>query len=102
MQRPVDEPPALQSAAIEPLSLAALPAGAAARLTAIRGGRELQRKLGALGLRIGSELRVEHRRGRGLVVAAGQSRIALGGGIVDKLVVLPLTGEQAAAPAAAD
>jgi ferrous iron transport protein A len=79
----------------EPLRLDALPLGAAARLAEIRGGRHLQRKLGALGLRVGSELRVEHRRGRGLVVAAGASRIALGGGIVDKLLVVPLPGTQA-------
>ncbi|WP_296898900.1 FeoA family protein [Thiohalocapsa sp.] len=79
----------------EPIGLDRLPPGVAARLAAIQGGRHLQRKLGALGLRVGSELRVEHRRGRGLVVAAGASRVALGGGVVDKLLVLPL-------PAAAD
>lgn len=77
----------------EPVRLDALPHGATARLAEIRGGRHLQRKLAALGLRIGSELRIEHRRGRGLVVAAGASRIALGGGIVDKLLALPLSGD---------
>ena len=72
------------------VGLGRLPQGVSARLQAIQGGRHLQRKLGALGLRVGSELRVEHRRGRGLVVAAGASRVALGGGIVDKLLVVPL------------
>jgi ferrous iron transport protein A len=80
----------MQQSLREPIHLDALPLGAAAQLAEIRGGRHLQRKLGALGLRVGSELRVEHRRGRGLVVAAGASRIALGGGIVDKLLVMPL------------
>jgi ferrous iron transport protein A len=75
-----------------------MPPGTTARLVEIRGGRHLQRKLGALGLRVGSELRIEHRRGRGLVVSAGASRIALGGGIVDQLLVLPL----AAPPAISD
>lgn len=82
----------MQQPVREPMRLDALPLGAAALLAEIRGGRHLQRKLGALGLRVGSELRVEHRRGRGLVVAAGASRIALGGGIVDKLLVVPLPG----------
>jgi ferrous iron transport protein A len=82
----------MQQSVHQLLPLEALSPGAAARLAEIRGGRTLQRKLGALGLRVGTELRVEHRRGRGLVVAAGASRIALGGGIVDKLLVLPLPG----------
>lgn len=82
----------MQQSVHQLLPLDALSPGAAARLAEIRGGRTLQRKLGALGLRVGTELRVEHRRGRGLVVAAGASRIALGGGIVDKLLVLPLQG----------
>jgi ferrous iron transport protein A len=85
------------------VGLGRLPPGVSARLQAIQGGRQLQRQLGALGLRLGSELRVEHRRGRGLVVAAGASRVALGGGIVDKLLVVPLPvdaeGGNAASPA---
>jgi ferrous iron transport protein A len=84
-----------------PVPLDALTPGASARLAEIRGGRHLQRKLGALGLRVGSALRVEHRRGRGLVVAVGASRIALGGGIVDKLLVLPLAGNGAESVATA-
>ncbi|WP_295542889.1 FeoA family protein [uncultured Thiohalocapsa sp.] len=89
MQQPVS--PTINSV-LRPdaVDLGRLPPGVTARLEAIQGGRHLQRKLSALGLRVGSELRVEHRRGRGLVVAAGASRVALGSGIVDKLVVVPL------------
>lgn len=83
-----DQQPAPQQA--DAMGLDHLAPGVTARLAAIQGGRHLKRKLGALGLRVGSELRVEHRRGRGLVVAAGASRVALGGGIVDKLLVVPL------------
>ncbi|WP_242475350.1 FeoA family protein [Thiohalocapsa halophila] len=83
------------------MGLGRLPPGVSARLQAIQGGRQLQRKLGALGLRVGSELRVEHRRGRGLVVAAGASRVALGGGIVDKLLVVPLPEDSGGNTAAA-
>lgn len=70
-----------------PQTLAELPIGALAVITNIHGGRELQRKLSGLGIRVGSRVRVEHRRGSGLVVSAGSTRIALGGGIVDKLAV---------------
>ena len=63
------------------------------------GGRELVRKLLALGLRIGSEIRVEHHRGRGLVVSAGAARVALVGGIVEKLMVVPLDGGGNGTPA---
>lgn len=80
----------MQQLRAQPLSLADLPAGTTARIVEVRGGRELMRKLLGLGLRIGSEVRIEHRRGRGIVVSAGATRIALGGGIVEKLLVEPL------------
>lgn len=96
-------PPILQAAVgDEPVLLGSLPAGARARLSAIHGGRQLERKLSALGLRVGSEFRIEHRRGRGLVLAVGASRLALGGGIVDKLVAAPLTDEGLTGTAPAD
>lgn len=68
-------------------SLAELPLGAYARITAIEGGRDMTRRLLALGLRPGSEIRVEHHRGRGRVLAVGPTRVALGGGMVEKLQV---------------
>lgn len=71
-------------------TLADLPLGARARVIGINGGSELNRRLLALGVRLGSELRVEHHRGRGRVVSIGPTRVALGGGIVEKLRVEPL------------
>lgn len=68
-------------------SLAEVPLGAAVRVAEIRGGRELVRRLLGLGLRLGSRVTVVHRRGRGLVVSSGDVRIALGGGIAEKLWV---------------
>jgi ferrous iron transport protein A len=101
MQQSVD-PSTLQAAlGAAPVAVGSLPAGARARLCAIHGGRQLERKLAALGLRVGSEFRVEHRRGRGLVVSAGPSRIALGGGIVEKLLATPLA-DATTGPASAD
>ncbi len=88
----------MQQSAFKSHSLSALPVGARARIVEIHGGRELVRKLLALGLRIGSEIRVEHHRGRGLVVSAGAARVALGGGIVEKVMVVPLDAGGNGAP----
>ena len=90
MQQLVDRP--VDHATGAALGLNALPLGARARLVEIRGGRRLQHRLTALGLRVGGELRIEHRRGRGIVVSAGASRVALGGGVVEKLLVVPTGG----------
>jgi ferrous iron transport protein A len=77
------------------LPLVELTVGTAARLAEIRGGRQLVRRLSALGLRVGNDVTVMHRRGGGLVVTTGASRIALGGGIAQKLWVdLPPPGEE--------
>ncbi len=65
--------------------------GVPARVAEIRGGRQLVRRLMALGVRVGSEIRVLQHRGSGLVVSLGDTRVALGGGVVDKLSVEPLT-----------
>jgi ferrous iron transport protein A len=71
-------------------SLESLPIGCSARITAIRGGRNLHHRLLGLGLRVGSEVNVLHHRGRGVVVYSGGNRIALGGGVAEKLLIEPL------------
>jgi ferrous iron transport protein A len=81
----------MQQSVFKPAPLGLLPVGTQARIVEIHGGRELTRKLLALGLRIGSNIRVEHHRGCGLVVSSGAARVALGGGIVEKLLVVPLS-----------
>jgi ferrous iron transport protein A len=73
--------------------LAHLPLGSRARIVEILGGRELKRRLLALGLRVGSEVRIEHHRGRGLVLSTGSTRVAIGGGIAEKLIVAGLGGQ---------
>jgi len=72
------------------IPLSELPLGKAARVVEIRGGRQLARRLLGLGLRVGSEILVLHHRGSGLVVSHGDTRVALGGGVVEKLWVEPL------------
>jgi Fe2+ transport system protein FeoA len=78
-----------------PRTLAEMPVGSLAVVTEIAGGRELHRKLRALGIRVGVRLRIEHRRGSGRVVSAGSTRIALGGGISEQLLVVPINVDSA-------
>ncbi len=85
----------MADAAPEPIPLARLPVGALARIQQVGGGHELARRLLALGLRVGSQVRVLHHRRGGLVVSSGNLRVALGGGIVEKILVEPLPGEDA-------
>jgi ferrous iron transport protein A len=75
---------------VPPLTLERLPTGGRARITAVAGGRTLLRRLMGLGLRVGSEVEVLHHRGRGVVIASAGNRIALGGGVAEKLAVQAL------------
>ena len=75
-------------------SLDSLPVGSRARIAAIQGGRNLHRRLMGLGLRVGAEVDVLHHRGRGVVVASAGNRIALGGGVAEKLMIELLSTEQ--------
>lgn len=79
----------------DPLRLTDLPDAIPARLAEIRGGRQLTRRLLALGLRQGSPLCIVQRRGKGLVLASGELRIAIGTGIAEKLWVTPESDQAA-------
>jgi|GEM_PF-509752 len=70
--------------------LTQLPVGGHARIVKVDGGRLLLRRLLSLGLRVGAEVDLVQRRGRGVVVASQGSRVALGAGVADKLWVQPL------------
>lgn len=74
-----------------PTALSQLRVGQHVRITEIRGGREMTRRLLSLGLRVGTEVDVLHRRGQGVVVARAGIRVALGAGVADKLYVTPLS-----------
>ncbi len=76
-------------------SLDAVPVGGRVRITAIQGGRSLHRRLMGLGLRVGSEVEILHHRGRGVVVASAGNRIALGGGVSEKLLIQTLPSDDA-------
>ena len=61
--------------------------GDSVRIIALRAGRQSDRRLTDLGLNIGTRLRVVQRHGGGLIVARGNTRLALGGGMAMKIVV---------------
>jgi len=79
------------------MSLTELPVGTLARIAEICGGQQLTRRLLGLGLRVGSKVAVLHHRRRGVVLSTGDTRIALGGGVVEKLLVEPVAVEEASA-----
>lgn len=54
-------------------------------MVSIKGGRTMVRRLLALGLSVGNELDVLHHRGHGVVVARDGNRVALGGGVAERL-----------------
>jgi ferrous iron transport protein A len=62
--------------------------GVEVRIVALRAGRGLDLRLTELGLNVGSELRVVQRHGGGLIVARGAGRLAIGGGMATKIMVV--------------
>ncbi len=70
-----------------PTSLAELDTGVRARIVEINAGSPMARRCLALGLRVGTEVTVSHRRGRGVVVASNGNRVALGGDMAARLLV---------------
>lgn len=75
----------MSKSAAFPLTMAT--EGDRVRVQTLRGGKGLARRLTELGLNQGSEVRVVQRQGSGLVVARGETRIALGGGMAMKILV---------------
>jgi len=76
------------------LPLAMLPVGAKGKITRIRGGRGIARRLSDMGFIQDVEVKVVHshashnpRHGGPLVVEVKDSRIALGRGIAMKIIV---------------
>jgi len=69
-----------------PLALAA--EGERLRIAAIRTGKGLGRRLRDLGLPLGCEIEVMHRQASGaMVVSQDNARVALGAGMVHKIMV---------------
>jgi ferrous iron transport protein A len=64
--------------------------GAKVRIHALRAGRALALRLTELGLNVGCEIRVLQRQGGGVLVARGEGRIIVGGGMAAKILVVPI------------
>lgn len=64
--------------------------GARVRIQALAAGRGLDRRLTELGLNVGAEVNVVQRQGGGLLLARGEGRIAIGGGMAAKILVVPI------------
>jgi ferrous iron transport protein A len=65
--------------------------GVRVRILEIHGGKGLILRLTELGLNVGSEIQVMQRQGGGLLIARGETRIALGAGMASKILVTPLS-----------
>lgn len=70
------------------MPLAMVAPGEEVRLTAIRGGRRLRKRLADLGLNLGMTVRVIQRDRHGpLILAVKDGRLALGRGMAHKIMV---------------
>jgi len=61
--------------------------GDSARVIEIHGGKNMTRRLMGLGLKVGSEVTLLHRRGEGVVVGEGGNRIAIGGNVANRVIM---------------
>ena len=71
-----------------PFPLAMAQEGERVRVFLLRGGKGLEMRLTSLGLNVGSELTVAQRLGGKLVVIRGETRLALGAGMAQKIMVV--------------
>jgi len=71
-------------------SLLMLENGHSARISSISGGKQLVRRMLALGLRVGAEVNMLNHRGRSVVIQNAGTRVALGHGVAEKLLVEPI------------
>jgi ferrous iron transport protein A len=74
-----------------PLAMASQ--GEQVKIVSVNGGKNLIRRLIAMGMIEETELQVVQRqRGSGLVVTCGETRLALGAGMANKIMVAPIHG----------
>ncbi len=62
--------------------------GTRVRIQLLRGGKGLEMRLTSLGLNVGSELVVSQHQGGKMVVLRGETRLALGAGMAQKIMVV--------------
>jgi len=64
--------------------------GRSGRIASIEGGKQMVRRMLSLGLRVGTVVNMLNHRGKSVVIQNEGTRVALGPGIAEKLLVEPL------------
>ena len=73
---------------LQPTSnLLTLKIGHSGRISSINGDNQLVRRMLSLGLRVGTVVNMLNHRGNGVVIQNSGTRVALGPGMADKLLV---------------
>ncbi len=84
----------MEDTGVETSKLSAVPGGESARIRRLAGGQAFLSRLAPLGFIPGARLRVIQNPGRGpLLVAVRDTRVALGRGEADKILVERWAGE---------
>ena len=71
-------------------SLLALKNGRSGRIASIDGNKLMIRRMLALGLRVGTVVNMLNHRGKSVVIQNAGTRVALGPGLAEKLLIEPL------------
>ena len=61
--------------------------GERVRVERLNGGHGLEKRLVEMGLNVGSEVLISHRQGNQMVVIRGGTRLALGAGVAQRVLV---------------
>ena len=61
--------------------------GEKVKVSLLRGGKSVELRLTSMGLNVGSELTVSQRQGGNVVVVRGETRLALGSSMAQKIMV---------------
>lgn len=80
--------PTTDSTGQKPFPLAMATEGTRVRVHSLAGGKGLELRLTSLGLNVGSELVVSQHQGGKMVVRRGETRLALGAGMAQKIMVV--------------
>ncbi len=61
--------------------------GEKVKVSLLRGGKSVELRLTSMGLNVGSELTVSQHQGGNVVVVRGETRLALGSSMAQKIIV---------------
>jgi len=64
--------------------------GELVKIIGVTGGKKLAKRLITMGMIENTELQILQRQGIGLVVLCGETRLALGTGMANKIMVMPI------------